>query len=257
MISALGYKINRVILIIISIALIQPFILSAQEYPNDEYNFFSLQKYGYTYLYFYRFQQLDLRTAGLAQRRVKELAKKFVKGFDALREGKTDKAISQFKQISRVLPEYFHIDFIIALSYEKKGDFKNAARFYKSYLEKLKKFDNGMYRLTQPLIEKTVNFNIPGYEKAEDLIEQRMAKYGINMQKVSLGHYPPLLIIIIIVIMVGALLCLASKADPVKRILYKAKAELSHSKECWICIYCGKENANINTICYNCGKAPK
>jgi len=241
--------------IIVGLTLTQPFVSLAKEYPDSEVDFFDFEKYNYTYLYFYNFQHLDLRGAGLAARRTKRLAQDFVKGFDAVRKGRTGEAVLQFQRASRLLPEYFHIDFIIALTYEEKGDIKNAARFYKSYLEKLKRFRGGRYRLTQPLIENTVNFKISGYEEAKELVDQRMAKQGIDMQRVSSGRYPMSFIFIILAAIAGAILYALKTAGPVKRIIYKIKAGLNHSEDFWVCQNCGRNNGNINITCYGCGKA--
>jgi len=242
-------------IIIAGIFLIFPVTSLAQEYHDNEPEFFSLEKYRFTYSYFYKFQLIDLSSASLPQRRVGALAVKFVNGFDALREDNTDAAIVEFQKSIRLIPEYFHVDFITALTYEEKGDFKNAARSFKSYLEKLKKFHRGVYRLTQPLIEGSVNFDISSYEEADVLIGQRMAGYGIDMKTISASSYS-LLFIFIYIGIVCVLLYSVTKIPRIKRIGYKIKAKLNPSKDAWICLYCGKENANINTRCYNCEKMP-
>ena len=246
-----------IIIILLCFILIQPFALRAQEYLDNESNFFSFEKYQYTYLYFYRFKQASIVDAGLAQRRVHQLAKSFVAGFDSIGEEEIDIAISKFKKASSVLPEYFHSDFLVALSYEKKDDFKTAARFYKSYLKKLKKFHDGLFRLTQPLIESTVDFNIADYEGAYELISQRMTRYGIDIEQVSSRDFPFLFVFIIISLIVSSILYFVAKLDPVKRIVYKVRAKSIRSKDSWICLNCGQENANINIKCHRCGKSSK
>ena len=243
---------KSIFLIITGIILMQPFILSAQEYSDNEFEFFTFEKYRHTYLYFYNYQYLDLSGAGSAARRIQGLAKNFVSGFDAIKKGRIDEAILRFQESSGIVPEYFHIDFIIALTYEKKGDIETAARFYKSYLGKLKKFQGGMYRFTQPLIIKTVDFDISGYEEAKELIDQRMTGYGIDMQRVPSSRYSASFIIIIFLVGAGAVLYSLARTNPVKRMIYKTKAKFNRNKESWICLYCGRENANINRICYGC-----
>lgn len=243
-----------IIIILLSLTLIQPLGLLAQEYPSNDSDFFSFEKYKYTYLYFYRLGQADLADAGLAQRRVHQLAKNFVSGFDSISEDKIDLAISEFKKASGTLPEYFHNDFLIALSYEKRGDFRSAARFYKSYLEKLKKFQEGLFRLTESLIESTVDFNIADYEEAQELVSLRMTRYGIDIKRVSSGSFPLLFVLILISLIVSGVLYLATKLDPVKRVIYKARAKSLRNKDSWICLNCGQENANINIKCHKCGK---
>ena len=246
-----------IIIILICFILIQPFALSAQEYLDNESDFFSFEKYKYTYQYFYRLEQTSLTDAGLTQRIVHQLAKNLVNGFDFIGEEEIDIAILEFKKASSALPEYFHSDFLTALSYEKKDDFRSAARFYKSYLEKLKKFQDGLFRLTQPLIEDTVDFNIADYKDAKELISQRMARNGIDIKRVSSRGFPLLFVLIIISLMVSGIAYFAAKIDPVKKIAYKVKAKSIRSKDSWICLNCGQENANINIKCHRCGKPSK
>jgi len=242
------------VFIVICIMLMQPFISLAYGGSDNERDFFSFEKYEHTYLYFYNFQHLDLKASGAAAKRIKLLAEKFVSGFDALKNGRVDEAILRFQESLSALPEYFHVDFILALAYEEKGDIESAARSYKSYLEKLNKFQMGLYRFTAPVIENTVSFDISSYENARELISRRMARHGIDMRNVSSGRRFPRVIIIIFIFCVGAGLYLSTKIDLVKSIIYKIKTKLNRSKDSWICLHCGTENININFICRKCGK---
>ncbi|MFC2149471.1 hypothetical protein ACFLQ8_02100 [Candidatus Auribacterota bacterium] len=226
----------------------------AKGQTDSESDFFDINKYKSAYWYFKKYQKVDLSDAGSAARKVQRLGKYLVDGFDALREGRADEALIQFKKSSGQVPEYFHPDFIIALTYEKKGDNENASRYYKSYLEKLKKYREGMYPLTSPIIEKTVSFTIPGYEWAEELIGQRMAAHGIDMRKVSTFRLSESFLIIIFAVAGVVILYLLAMLGPVRRIFYMLKALFNFNKETWICTRCGKKNANINVKCHGCGK---
>lgn len=243
-----------IILIIAGLLLIQPCIMSAPQNPEGDGEYFTYKKYAYTYMYFSKIERVDYKRDGLAERKIKALADKLVWGFDALSQERTDDAIVQFRGGLKVLPEYFHLDFMLALSYEEKGDHIKAARSYSSYLEKLKKFHMGMFPITKSMIQGTVDFDILSYPEAEELIKQRMAGYGIDLEEAGRKRYPILPIAIFLVVVGFVAAFIAAKGDSIKRSIYKTKAKLYRDGEYWICTNCGKENANINTKCHNCSE---
>jgi tetratricopeptide (TPR) repeat protein len=227
------------------------FTVEAYSLYADEY--FDIEKYRYTFAYFDTINQIP-SVKGMAGNVVKRVAQCFVKGKEALERNDIDRAVTQFKRISRLLPEYFHTDFIIALCLEENGDYIDAARFYKSYLKKLDKFQKGMFPMTKQIIEATVDFNITDYDNSERLIDQRMARHGIDMSKVSAyRNLTPLMALASVVIAAG-LVYVFTIMPPVKRLYYRKRALLNKNKDIWICPYCGQENANINIICYKCEK---
>jgi hypothetical protein len=228
-----------------------------QPYSSEESDFFSLDRYRYTYLYFQKIAYSDSAPGSFAEVRIRQFAQSFTRGFDLLANGERDKALGQFKKTSRMVPEYFHTDFIIGLILEEEGEHKRAASFYRSYLDKLKKYKAGRYRFTGPLIEQTVDFYIPDYEVAEGLISSRMDEYGIDINRVSPYRPRSLFMIISYLIIAAGLIYGIVKLPPVKRLIFKTRSGLNRSSEYWICQFCGKSNGNINSACYNCGKARK
>lgn len=247
----------RHILLLISICLacIHPSKAAALEDTADEQDFFSFKRYRATYSYFSKYQNVDLSDAGAPARAVQRMGTHLVRGFDALNEDKPDAALVEFKIAARAVPEYFHTDFFIALTYDAMGDTQNAARYYKSYLNKLKKYWDGLYRLTSPIIKKTVSFDIPGYKEANELISQRMAASGIDMEKVSSGKHHLLYLIVFMTAVFGVSAYMLITSGPAKRALYGIKAVFYGEKDRWICRSCGKENSNINVVCWGCREA--
>ncbi len=243
-------------LVALSCALILPSAVSALQQGADDQDFFSFKRYRDTYAYFSKHQNADLSDAGAAARAVQRMGTHLVRGFDALNEDKPDTALIEFKIAARSVPEYFHTDFFIALTYDTMGDTRNAAGYYRSYLKKLKKYWDGLYRLTSPIIRKTVSFDIPGYEVARGLIRRRMAASGIDMEKVPSGKHPLAYLILFITAVFGVSAYILITSGPAKRALYGIKAVFFGEKGRWICRKCGKENSNINVVCWGC-REPK
>lgn len=244
----------RYILLLISIcfACIHPSKAVAFEQGADDQDFFSFKRYRATYSYFLKYRKADLSHAGAPARAVQCMGTHLVRGFDALNEDKPDAALAEFKIAARSVPEYFHTDFFIALTYDAMGDTQNAARYYKSYLRKLKKYWDGLYRLTSPVIQKTVSFDIPGYKEAQGLINRRMAASGINMDKLSSEKHPLSYVIIFITAVLGVTVYALVTSRSAQRARYRIKGMLLSDKTRWICRICGKENSNVNVVCWNC-----
>jgi tetratricopeptide (TPR) repeat protein len=244
------------LLAILCLTCIQAPGVFARELSTDEQDFFSLKRYRSTYAYFSKYQDADLSDAGAPARAVQRMGTSLVRGFDALNNNRPDAALVEFKRAARTVPEYFHTDFIIALTYDTMGDKQNAAGYYKSYLKKLGKYWDGLYRLTSPVINKTVSFNIPSLKEAGALISRRMAASGIDMDMVSSGRHPLIYIAIFIAAVFGVTAGAVILSRPARTAGYAIKAMLLDRKDRWICRSCGKENSRINAACWNC-REPK
>ncbi|MFH1868104.1 MAG: hypothetical protein ABH843_03945 [Candidatus Omnitrophota bacterium] len=239
---------------IILILLMQPINSRALADTDAADEYFSYEKYSSAYMYFSKIERVEYRRDGLGERKIKALADRFVWGFDALSQKKQDEASVQFRKALRILPEYFHLDFILGLLYEEKGDYIKGAKFYASYLEKLKKFHEGMFPIAKPIITDTIDFDIKGYPQAYELIKQRLSLHGIDIDEAMNKKYPILPVAIIVLALAIAAIFTLTQKEPIKRSFYAAKARLYTSKDSWICTDCGKENSNINSACYNCDK---
>lgn len=240
-----------------AVTFIQTSTVFARESLTNEQDYFNFRKYKSTYTYFDNYQYNDLRDESSAVRKVQRLGKHLVTGFDLLKKNKPDEALVEFKKSSRLVPEYLHVDFIIALTYDKKGEKHKAAKYYKSYLEKLEKFWDGLYRLTSPIIIKTVKFDITGYKRAKELITQRMAASGIDIDKVYSGRNPIVYVIVFIVIMFCVTVYLIIESKPIRRIRYMIKAIFNSRKDTWVCRNCGTLNVNVNIECRECSETRK
>jgi len=245
-------RILRLLVIPIFLAILI-FLISESRAQEPE-DYFKLENYKTAYIYFSRMIQLEKRPSNPMEHSLLRLAEEFVLGIDAIREEDVDNAIYHLKQARKIVPEYLHADIIIAMLLEGEGEFSQAASFYKSYLLKLKKLQSGFYPISEKFIINTVNFTMPKYEDAKEVIAQRLDSLGIDLDKVS--PYPstafPLLILLVPVMAV--VLYLLSRISYIRQFIYRLKSRLNSNNDLWICTYCGRENANISTSCNNCQK---
>ncbi len=186
-----------------------------------------------------------------AQKGLRDFAAGFTAGLSALEAGDTNTAKGEFFKASDAWPEYFGADFLLALSFEKNGDIDTAARFYKSYLLKLKDFHEGRYKISDSLIRILGEGKIEGYKEAYDLIEARLAVYGIDLDKVRpVAVFPAFLLYIILLALFAVLyLALAQWVFPYIRKMKKMR----HPPEgFWVCRYCGAASPDLSNVCNDC-----
>ena len=175
----------------------------------------------------------------------------FTAGLYAFSSGDVNKAETSFLQAREVWPEYFGTDFLLGLTHEKLGDYHTAARYYKTYLNKLKSFHEGRYPISRPVIYSISAAGIEPYDQAEDLVSNRLDKYGIDLEDVRpVLTFPGFLVpmfaggIILLTYFIGQY-----KLVPYLRLRYRVK----HPPEgFWVCRYCGEENPEPVKECEEC-----
>ncbi|NQT95835.1 MAG: hypothetical protein HQ572_05235 [Candidatus Omnitrophica bacterium] len=225
----------------------------AESWANDDY--LSLESYEHPYRYFSQTTQLTKKPTNPIEHNLFRLGEEFVAGFNAIYQDDIEKAIEHLKQARRIVPEYLHVDIIIAILLEEKGEVAMAAQFYKSYLLKLQKLEKGFYPIAQKFIVGTVNFSMPGYNDAKETIAAKLSAAGVDIEKISPYKEQSRLVYLLLAVAFLFIIYLIARIPTIRQFFYRLKADLNRDKEIWICIFCGRENANINSSCYNCEKS--
>lgn len=221
-------------------------ILSNYAFSAEEEDFFSYKR-------FFLNQSLVDRIPkdGRAQRDINEFASNYTEGIYQLSSGEIDKAEKDLLKAREAWPEYFGTDFLLALVYEEKGDYKTAARYYKSYLNKLKNYHSGNYRISAPLILSITSFEIEPYEPARNMVEKRLELRGVSMK----GVYPVFAMPTFIVPIFFFFLMIAAYLVTYYRVWpYLKKEYRRHNppEGFWICRHCNNANTDLDKECQEC-----
>lgn len=219
--------------------------LSAAQY-DDEESFFSYGRfYGDAVV-----MEKPPRDGAL-QKEVSRFLDEFSKGIYAITGGKPKLAEKHLKTARDIWPEYFGTDFLLARINEDAGNFHLAARYYKSYLNKLRSFWLRENRISEKLIMSLTPRGVENYERARDAVERRLKTYGIELDKVRPVYtFPPLVKMLGFLFAVAAgyfLLVYAALPYVRKRIRI-----VSAPKGYWVCPKCGAENTVLDKECGTC-----
>lgn len=186
-----------------------------------------------------------------AQEDVRQFSEKYTRGIYKLSSGDLDEAEKDLTEARKIWPEYFGTDFLLALVYEEKGDYTTASRYYKSYLNKLRNYQSGNYRISAPLIFSITSFEIEPYDYAHKMVENRLALQGLDLGGVSPMFATPTFIIPILSFSMIIFLCLISYY----RIWPYIKREYRRHNPpegFWICSHCDNANTDLDKECQEC-----
>ena len=191
---------------------------------------------------------------GLVQRDLEAFIRAFNSGLYYFSEDKYKEAEKSLQKARQLWPEYYATDFVLAGVYEKLGEYSIAARYYKSYLQKLNKLRNGSYRLTGPLMISFNSDGIESYKEAYMHVKNRVTENGINFDKVVPAFEPAgkLLAILIIIITGTVIVFINNKLQPYLR---KRKRIINAPEGFWGCHNCGTYNPDLRNECEECGRA--
>jgi len=175
----------------------------------------------------------------------------FLEGIKNLDAGKYSESEQFFKKAEKIWPEYFDTYFMLALIYEKENKHQLSARYYKTYLDGLKKYNDGDYRISGEMIAGLTVRNIEYYEYAYEKISEHLTSYGIDIDQVSpIKRFPMFLLPF------GALFL-----GPVIYYLYifakkhmrKENIKNRMPEGFWMCKKCNGVNPNLSLECSKCG----
>jgi len=218
---------------------------SAAQY-DDEDIFFSYERF------YYRAAVMQAPPEnGMLQKDVSMFLDEFSKSIYAISGGNMELAKEHLKKARIIWPEYFGTDFLLARVNEDTGDFRLAARYYKSYLNKLRSFWLGEYRISERLIRALMPHSVENYDAAKDLVRKRLKSYGIELDRVRpIYTVPPVvgsLALFVAAAAAGVLLVSVILPYVRKRIRIAGAPE-----GYWICPKCGTENTVLQKECGVC-----
>jgi len=182
---------------------------------------------------------------------LREFAKNFSDGVNFFTQGDRENAKEEFLKASQFWPEYYGTDFLLALVCEEQGDIRTAARFYKSYLVKLKNFYEGKYRMSGPLIRVIAGGDIEEYDQAHKLIESRLASHGIQLGKVRSAARMPVFVgyLLALAFFLSVYLLMAGWVIP----HFKRMRRIKNPPEgFWVCKYCDTASPDLSKVCTEC-----
>ncbi|MBL7157045.1 MAG: hypothetical protein ISS92_02655 [Candidatus Omnitrophica bacterium] len=188
---------------------------------------------------------------GIVQANISDFLQNYSDGIYAISAGKLKKAEAKLLKARVIWPEYFGTDFLLARVNEDEARYALAARFYKSYLNKLKSFFTGEYRFSEKFIEATTPYKVENYNDAYMLVEERLKRYGIDLARVRpIYTVLPFLKYLIIFFIIGA----GYFAVVYKGLPYIKKQQLIKNppEGFWVCNNCGTENTLLQKECEKC-----
>ena len=225
-----------------------PLSLFAQ-YLDDEDTFFSYERF-----YLKAAMLKDVAKGGDIRRDVKAFMHSFLDGIYAISAGDLKKAKIKLLKARTIWPEYFGTDFLLARVNEDMRDHNLSAKFYKSYLNKLKALSEGRYRISESLIREITPYGVEKYDDAYILVKYRLKDYyGINLAAVRPFYaIPGFLSFLIIVVILGSGYAIVAYA----LVPYiKRRQHINNPPEgFWACKKCGTYNINIRKECEKCGE---
>ena len=242
-----AYTLSMLLLSAIILNLYAPVPVIAQ-YIDNEKPFFSYERF---------YKQLDMLTnaaeSGDIRSDIKAFMLNFADGIRAISAGDSEKAKKKLLKALSIWPEYFGADFLLARISEDTGNYKLSARFYKSYLNKLKAFSEGNYRISGPLMRGITPYQIENYDDAYALVRQRLKAHGIDLA-VARPYYimPSFYRLLIIIITLG--LAYATAAYGIIPYIKRWVHINNPPQGSWVCTKCGTYNLNVRIECEKCGK---
>ena len=198
--------------------------------------------------------RLTVRDDGRAQRDIAEFAGYYGEGYKEYSLGNFTRAADNFKKARFKWPEYFYADFAIALDFDADREYGKAARYYKSYLNKLGAYKKGYYGISAPLIVSFASGRIEDYDYAYGVVEKRLSAYGIKLARVrpaySFDIFP--IGVTLFFLFAGFLLVMVHLVIP---FIKRKVREKNPPEGYWVCPGCGTFTPDLSLECSICGRS--
>ena len=241
-------KYFKIIFFIILIYSLMPLSLFAQYLDDNEDAFFSYERF-----YLKALALKDVSSDGNVRSDVKAFMQNFSDGIYDISRGDLSRAKRKLLKARAIWPEYFGTYFLLARVNEDMGDYNLSARFYKSYLDRLKDLSEGRYRISESLIRGITPYRIESYDDAYELVKYRLRDRGIDIATVRPFYaISSFLRSLIMLVMLGAgyVIVVYGVIPHIKR-----RERINNPPEgSWVCKKCGTYNINIRKECENCGE---
>lgn len=215
---------------------------------GDDTRFFSYERF------FIDLEVVEaMPSGGKARQDLKLFVSSFMDGLYAISTGAFSDAEKDLIKARETWPEYYGTDFVLALLYEQRGEYALSARCYKTYLKKLKAIYSGNYPISTSIILNFITYNVEPYDGALELVRERVAARGIDIDKVrAITLLPAYFFPLLIFIFFGA--CYAFYCFRIAPGIKKRRRVKNPPKGYWVCADCGKENALLRKECERCGR---
>lgn len=224
-----------------------PLSLHAQ-HGNHEDELFSYDRY-----YLNAGMLREASKSGNVQGVIRAFMRNFSDGIYAISSGDLKKAKIKLLKARAIWPEYFGADFLLGMISEEAGDYGLAARFYKSYLIKLKALSGGEYRISEPIMRSITPYRIEDYDQAYVAVKYRLKDRGIDLSAVQPFYAIPGFIkfLLIIITLWAGYKLMSYKILP----YFSRRQRIGHPpKGLWTCKKCAAFNLNILKECEKCGQ---
>jgi hypothetical protein len=242
-------QISAIIALICLVLVALALATASENYPvqyEDEKAFFSYQRF-----YDKAVVVEEPPQDGKLQRDISRFLNEFSMGIYAISERDMVQAEEHLKEARAIWPEYFGTDFLLARINEDTGNISLAARYYKSYLNKLRSFWQRENRISEKLIRSLTPSGVENYEAAREVIKRRLEGYGIDLNRVRPVYtVPPL--VKTIVLFSGAALIYILTVYVFLPYARKRRRIASAPKGYWICPKCETENTTLQKECGTC-----
>ena len=188
---------------------------------------------------------------GMLQKNVSMFLDEFSRGIYAISGGDMEMAERRLKKARVIWPEYFGTDFLLARVNEDAGNMPLAARYYKSYLNKLRAFWLRENRISEKIIKAITPYTVENYDRAKDAVSRRLRAHGIELDRVRpIYTIPPLVkaLAMFLAAAAGYVLLVYSILPYARKRRHIAGAPEGY----WVCPKCGAVNTVIEKECGTC-----
>lgn len=190
---------------------------------------------------------------GGTQRELKLFGEKYTSALRAISSGDYDTAEADLQAARDIWPEYFHMDLLLGMLYEREGNYTLAARYYKTYLKKLKRYEDGWYRMSAPVMRSLSLYGIERYDEARAAVVERLMYFDIDLRDVrTVVSLPEFFWPLVFAFLLAALFIIGHYV-----IIpgFKRHYRITHPAEgFWVCPHCETPNPNLANVCEGCNR---
>lgn len=184
---------------------------------------------------------------------VRAFLRNLADGILAISGGDLKKAKTELLIAREIWPEYFGTDFLLARVNEDTGNYQLAAKFYKSYLNNLRTFSEGGYRVSGSLMRGITPYRIENYDDAYASVQHRLKDHGIDLAVVQPFETPPGFLKYLPILIILGLVCAVVIYGVIPYI--KRRHHINNPPEgYWVCKKCDAYNLNVRLECEKCGE---
>ncbi len=193
-----------------------------------------------------------LRDEGGVAGRIARFSEHYENGLEKLSYGDMRPARRELERARRIWPEFYPTDFLLAKTYEREGDHHTAARYYKSYLNKLQALTEGYHRASANFIRQILAGGVDRYNYAYRRIDEHLRQFGIEIEDVRPIRTLPRSLKVFFYILVASVILFFFKIKLIP--IYQKKRRIKNPPEgFWCCRKCGTMNMAIDVECRKCG----